>query len=133
MGLKVCFDVDGTITAHPEFFSLLSHAVRKSGGEVFVVTSRTRTIETKRATKQELSELGIIYSHLFILHDQIEAERICPFSNFDWYQKYIFQKLVYCKANRIDIYFDDETKVIELFKQFLPEVQVFQVHRKRIA
>jgi len=131
--MNVCFDIDGTITAHPEFFRLLSHAVRKSGGEVFIVTSRTRTIETKRATRKELSELGIIYSHLYILRDQIEAERICPFSNFDWYQKFLFQKLVYCKANHVDIYFDDETKVIELFKQFLPEVQVFQVHPKGVV
>ncbi len=130
--MKVCFDIDGTITAHPEFFSLLSHAVRRAGGEVYVVTSRTRTVETKRATREELRELGIEYDHLYILHDRSEAERICPFNNLDWYEKYIFQKTIYCKANRVDIYFDDEEKVISLFRQFLPEVQVFQVYRKGV-
>ena len=128
--MRVCFDIDGTITAYPEFFSLLSHAVRRTGGEVYIVTSRTRTVETKRATREELRELGIEYDHLYILHDRSEAERICPFNNLDWYEKYIFQKTIYCKANRVDIYFDDEEKVISLFRQFLPEVQVFQVHRK---
>jgi len=130
--VNVCFDVDGTVTAQPEFFSLLSHAVKESGGDVFIVTSRTRTIETKRATREELKELGIVYDHLFILHDRTEAERICPFGNLDWYEKYIFQKTIYCKANHVDIYFDDEEKVINLFRQFLPEVQVFQVHRKGV-
>jgi len=130
--MNVCFDIDGTITAEPRFFSLLSHAVRKSGGSVYVVTSRTRTIETLKATRQELKELGIVYTHLYILHDRSEAERICPFNNLDWYEKYIFQKTIYCKANRVDIYFDDEEKVINLFRQFLPEVQVFQVHRKGV-
>ena len=131
--MNVCFDIDGTITDNPEFFGLLSRTVKDSGGQVFVITSRTRAPETMEATKKELDEMGIVYDHLYILHDQIEAERICPFSNFDWYQKFLFQKLVYCKANHVDIYFDDETKVIELFKQFLPEVQVFQVHPKGVV
>jgi cyclopropane fatty-acyl-phospholipid synthase-like methyltransferase len=128
--MNVCFDLDETITAEPRFFSLLSHAVRKSGGNVYVVTSRTRTIETLKATRQELKELGIVYTHLFILHDRSEAERICPFNNLDWYEKYIFQKTVYCKANHVDIYFDDEGKVIDLFRRFLPEIQVFRVYKK---
>jgi cyclopropane fatty-acyl-phospholipid synthase-like methyltransferase len=83
-----------------------------------------------KATRQELKELGIVYTHLFILHDRSEAERICPFNNLDWYEKYIFQKTVYCKANHVDIYFDDEGKVIDLFRRFLPEIQVFRVYKK---
>lgn len=130
--LRVGLDVDNTITAYPEFFSLLSRAVKGSGGHVFVVTSRTRTPETIEATKEELNDLGIVYDHLYILHDQKEADRICPF-DLDWYQRFIFQKTVYCKANRVSIYFDDEQKVIDLFRQFLPEVQVFQVHRKGVV
>jgi hypothetical protein len=33
----------------------------------------------------------------------------------------------------VNIYFDDEEKVIKLFRQFLPEVQVFQVHQKGVV
>ena len=128
--MNICFDVDGTITEYPEFFSLLSRAVKGSGGKVYVVTSRTRTPETMEATRKELNELGIMYDHLFMLPDQAEADRICPFNNLDWYQRFIFQKTIYCKANHVDVFFDDENKVIDLFKRFLPEIQVFQVHRK---
>ena len=128
--MNVCFDVDGTITENPEFFSLLSRAIRDSNGRVHVVTSRTRTPETMEATKRELNEMGIVYDHLYMLHDQAEADRICPFNDLDWYQRFIFQKTVYCKANQVDVYFDDENKVIDLFRRFLPEIQVFQVHRK---
>jgi len=128
--LRVCLDIDNCITASPKFFSLLSHAIKNSGGQVYVITSRTRSPETMDATRKELNEMGIAYNHLFILHDQEEADKICPFNDLDWYQKLIFQKTVYCRANGVTHYFDDETKVIELFRRFLPEVQAFQVHRK---
>ena len=130
--MNVCFDIDGTITERPEFFSLLSRAVKKSGGKVFVLTSRTRSPEAMEATKLELSGYGIEYDDLNMLPDKAEAERTCPLKELDWYQKFIFQKVDYCKANQVDVYFDDETKVIDLFKRFLPEVQVFQVHPKGV-
>jgi hypothetical protein len=82
------------------------------------------------ATKKELNSIGIMYDHLYMLPSQKEAEEMCPFRELDWYEQYIFQKTVYCKANRVDVYFDDEEKAIRLFKRFLPEIQVFQVHRK---
>jgi len=131
--MNVCFDIDNCITENPEFFSLLSHAIKNSGGQVLIVTSRTRLPETIEATRKELGEMRIAYNHLYILHDQEEADRICPFNDLDWYQRFIFQKTVYCKANKVDIYFDDEEKVIELFKRFLPEVRVFQVHKKGVV
>jgi len=128
--MNLCLDIDGVITENPEFFSLLSRTVKGAGGTVRVVTSRTRTPETMEATRKELNELGIVYDHLFMLHDQEEADRICPFNDLDWYQRYVYQKLIYCKANGVTHYFDDEEKVVSLFKRFSPEVQVFQVHRK---
>jgi len=131
--MNICFDVDGTITENPEFFSLLSHAVKASGGKVFVITSRTYTPETIEATRKELNELRIIYDCLYMLHNQVEADRICPFNDLDWYQRFIFQKTVYCKTNQVDIYFDDEVKVIDLFRKYLPGVQVFQVHGRSLT
>lgn len=128
--MNVGFDIDDTITAQPEFFRLLSHAIKKSGGGVYIVTSRTRTIETLKATRQELKELGIVYDHLFIIHDRSEADRICPVGGLDWYQRFVFQKLIYCRANKIDLYIDNEQIVIDLFKRYMPEIQVMQVHNK---
>jgi len=130
--MTVCFDVDGTITENPEFFRLLSHTVKDSGGQVFIITSRTRTLETMEATKKELSELGIVYDRLHMLHNQAEADKVCPFDDLDWYQRFILQKVAYCKENHVSIYFDDETKVVELFRRFLPEVNIFQVHARQM-
>ena len=128
--MNICFDVDGTITTQPEFFKVLSHAVKKSGGAVHIVTSRTRTVETKNATREELKGYGIAYDHLFIIHDRSEADRICPVGGLDWYQRYVFQKLIYCRANKIELYIDDEQIVIDLFKRYMPEIQVMQMHKK---
>lgn len=130
--MTVCFDVDGTITENPELFRLLSHTVKDSGGRVFIITSRTYTPETMEATKKELNEFGIVYDRLYMLHNQAEADKVCPFNDLDWYQRFIFQKVAYCKENQVSIYFDDETKVVELFRRFLPEVKIFQVHARQM-
>ena len=125
--MNICLDIDGTITEDPKFFSLLSNTIKASGGKVFIVTSRTPCHETDVITREELEEFGIVYDDLWVLPDRREAERTCPHSELDWYQKYIFQKVAYCKNKNVDVYFEDEDKVIDLFRRFLPSVRVFQV------
>ena len=118
-------DVDGTITAAPAFFALLSRAVRDAGGQVHVVTSRSDSIEGRVACKAELRRLGIEHDRLHMLPDAEAAGRCCPHRELDWYQKYVWQKVQYCLDNEIDVFFDDEQKVVDLFGRFAPGVQVF--------
>ena len=50
--MNICFDINNTITEIPALFSLLSKVIKTSGGNVFVVTSRTSCQETYRATRK---------------------------------------------------------------------------------
>ena len=124
--MNICSDIDDTITENPEFFSLLTKSVKLSGGKVFIVTSRTPCQETYDVTRKELEEYGIVYDHLWVLDDRQEAEKKCPHSDLDWYEKYLFQKVAYCKTNKVNVFFDDEMKVVNLFRRFLSKVTVFR-------
>jgi hypothetical protein len=52
--MYVALDIDGTITAMPVFFALLSRSVRAAGGKVYVVTSRANTPEVAERARREL-------------------------------------------------------------------------------
>ena len=123
---RLGLDMDGTITMAPAFFSLLARSVRGAGGQVHVVTSRADTLEGRVAIKAELSRLGIEHNRLHMLPDAEEAGRRCPHCKLDWYQKYIWQKVQYCLDHEIDVFFDDEQKVVDLFGRFAPGIKVFR-------
>ena len=124
--INLGLDVDGTITVAPVFFALLARAVRDAGGQVHVITSRSDSIESRVACKAELSCLGIEHDKLHMLPDAEQAGRRCPHQELDWYQKYLWQKVQYCLDNGIDVFFDDEQKVVALFGRFAPGIRVFR-------
>lgn len=125
--IRLGLDIDKTITASPEFFSILSNAVRAAGGKVYIVSSRADILEARVETAKELRGLGIVYDELFhITADRETIEKDCQYMDLDWYQKYILQKINFCKYHKVDVYFDDEEKVIELFGMYAPEIQVFK-------
>lgn len=78
------------------------------------------------ACKAELSSLDIPHDRLHMLPGVEEAERRCPRGELDWYQKNIWQKVQYCMDNHIDVFFDDEQKVLDLFGRYAPGIQVFR-------
>lgn len=129
--IKVCFDIDDTITADPEFFSFLSRSVKNEGGRVYVVTSRTSTPEVREETRKELAQYNIVYDDLYLLPDAQTAAKECPYAGFDWYQKYLYQKVTFCEFHKVDIYFDDDDKVIEIFRETAPQIQVFKVCKRK--
>lgn len=55
--LKLGLDLDGTITAYPEYFRWLADCTHEIGGPVYVVTYRTP--ETKQLTRELLASLGV--------------------------------------------------------------------------
>ena len=61
--MKIGLDLDDTITAMPEFFSVLSKALTKAGHKIYVITYRNKT--DRMDTVQELREFGIEYEKLF--------------------------------------------------------------------
>ena len=120
-------DIDGTITANPELFSILSRAIRRDGGQVHIVSSRTRDDDVMEATQLELRRHGIVYDHIYLLPPQEVADATCRHDGLDWYQRFIYQKVQYCLDHDVVDFFDDEAKVVELFGRFAPGITVLRI------
>jgi len=126
-GFTLGLDMDGVITSSPDFFASLSSQWRNNGGRVNIVSSRSDRPDVIQATREELSSFGISYDCLFLM-PSIEAAQVrCPESNLDWYQKYLWQKVAYCLESNIEYFYDDDMKVIELFKMLAPRINIFHV------
>lgn len=117
-------DIDGVITASPEFFASLSDKARREGRLVHIVSSRSDQTEARNATREELSSLGVTYDYLHLLPSIEIAQQYCPHQSLDWYQKYLWQKVDYCLKEKINLFYDDDAKVVELFRLFAPEINI---------
>jgi len=127
MILKVGLDIDGTITEDPGFFAQFSRIVKANDGKVFIVSSRTDNEFVLKETKKELKQIGIHFDEIYLLPDFEYAKTNCMHLELDWYQKYIFQKINFCKEKNIQIFFEDEDKVIGLFRRYAPEIIVIKI------
>ena len=126
--MNIALDIDGTITKNPAFFSVLSQAVRQAGGKVYIVTSRGNDDVARVQTMQELASYMIKFDDLVIIADSSSEEQLqCPHENLDWYQKYLWQKVAVCLDRNVNLVFEDDLKVIRLFDEYAPDIQVFQV------
>lgn len=125
--MNIALDIDGTITRQPEFFALLSEAVHVSGGKVYIVTSRSSTAEVRSHTYAELQSYGIHYDDLILISDAQQDRIPCPHTDLDWYRQYLWQKVSVCRDREVDVVFEDDAKVVELFRTYAPRIQVFQV------
>ena len=109
-------DIDGTITADPAYFSALARSVRATGNLVHVVSSRSPAGEAE--TRKELKELGVAYDHLYLLPDFGKKIARCPHRELAWYDQYLWQKLEYCLAHEIRVFYDDDPRVHSLFTRY---------------
>ena len=64
------FDLDGTITAAPDLFSVLSHALRNAGHKVYIITARHEIM--KKQTELYLSNRDIVHDGLFFEYDKLK-------------------------------------------------------------
>ena len=62
--MKVALDIDGTISERPEFFAVLSAALRATGHSVIVLTYRDS--DRVDATKAQLVTWGVQFDQLVI-------------------------------------------------------------------
>jgi hypothetical protein len=112
------------ITSSPEFFSVLSKKLIEEGRQVYIVSSRSDQQEARIATLSELRALGIAFTELYLLPSIGIANQRCPYEALDWYQKYLWQKVDFCKTHNIVEFFEDDEKVVDLFRQFAPEIKI---------
>ncbi len=89
--MKVALDIDGTISEHPEFFAVLSAALRAAGHTIVVLTFRDPARDA--ATRQHLAGWGVVYDEL-VIAPSLEA------------------KGELCGSLGVDLFFDDQDECI---------------------
>jgi hypothetical protein len=89
--MKVALDIDGTISEHPEFFAVLSAALRAAGHQVLVLTYRDPA--RAEATRTHLAAWRIEFDELVIARS-LEA------------------KGELCARLGVDLFFDDQDECI---------------------
>lgn len=124
--MNVALDIDGTITRNPDFFAIMSRAIRAAGGKVYVVTSRAQSDEVRAMTRRELLAYGVELDDLVIIPDAAESRIPCPHQELDWFQQYLWQKVSVCLDRDVDVVFDDDPRVLDLFRQFAPKILTFR-------
>ena len=96
--MVIGLDIDDTITQHPEFFSLLSHALVDAGHRVIIITFR----EDRQATEIALEQWNISYNELFTS----TLGGCFEYGVNEW-------KAEMCRQHDVDIFFDDDPRVIK--------------------
>jgi hypothetical protein len=57
-----------------------------------------------------------------------ERDRIpCPHRELDWYSAYLWQKVFFCVQRDVEVVFEDDAKVVALFKAHAPGIAVFHI------
>lgn len=124
MGYVLGLDIDGVITASPDYFVSLSSDWRRKGRQVHIVSSRSDHPEARQSTIAELRAIGITYDRLYLLPSIETAQRDCQIPGLDWYQKYLWQKVDYCTRHDISLFYDDDIKVVQLFQLLAPKIEI---------
>lgn len=106
---KVGLDFHGVIDSMPEFFSFLSNAIIKSGGEIHIITGGLSESDQKL-----LEEYNIKYTKIFSItdyHKQINTptKGFHPKFGFALIEDELWDKTKadYCRRENIDFHIDD--------------------------
>ena len=113
-------DIDGTITLDPNFYSEFSHACRRNGVSVHIVSARPR--EFLSGTEEELQELGIVYDELHLLPSMEEAIALCPHREIDVFHRHFWMKVQYATSRGLSHFIDDNERVLDLFRLYAPAI-----------
>jgi hypothetical protein len=89
--MRVGLDIDGLLDERPEFFALLSSALKAGGHFVAVLTFRFPAREEH--TRRQLAEWGVVYDELHFAQSLSDKGRLC-------------------RELHIDIYFDDQDECV---------------------
>ncbi len=89
--MKIALDIDGTISEHPEFFAVLSTALRAAGHFVLVLTYRD--LGSFEATKAQVVGWGVDFDEL-VIAPTLEG------------------KGQLCATHGVDLFFDDQDECI---------------------
>ena len=58
------------------------------------------------------------------------AGKLFPCGNdYDWLWRFIWHKAFYCRLHHIYIFYEDQQRNIDLFKEYAPEIEVMHVYQ----
>jgi len=96
--MVVAFDIDDTISRHPQFFSFLTRALIAAGHEVLIITFRQERLDTE----SDLLDWGIAWTRL--ITSTLEA---CMAEGVDEW------KASECRKAGVDVFFEDDLDVLK--------------------
>ena len=113
---RIGLDIDGTITADPDFFAGIARIWLRAGREVHIVSARSP--EARAETVWELNQFGVTFTELYLLPHPSVAWFLCPHGDLDWYQRYLWLKVNYALTHGVTHFVDDDPEVLDLFARF---------------
>jgi hypothetical protein len=117
----LALDMVATIAADPPFFSALAAKVKKGGGRVIVIVSRSP--EARLSNLRLLGKYGIQYDDVIFMPPFHEAVQGCPFRDeLGHAGSYLWHTVQASKLAGVTHYVIDELGVKELFRRFLSNV-----------
>ena len=123
--LIIALDIDGTITARPEFFAKFSREARAQGHRVVLLTSRSR--EVVEESLEEVRGYGVEFDDYYFLPESSERPDGDFPSELNWFEKQIWQKAEYCRDRGVDVFYEDCSKTIALVEKYSPGTKVIPV------
>lgn len=85
-----------------------------------------RPRELLSGTEEELQELGIVYDDLHLLPSMEESITLCPHSEIDVFHRHFWMKVQYATSRGLSHFIDDNERVLDLFREYAPEVHVYE-------
>ena len=96
--MVIAFDIDDTITRHPQFFAFLTQALIAAGHRVLIITFRS----DRMSTESDLRDWGIGWTTL--VTSTLEA---CLATGVDEW------KASECRKAGVDVFFEDDPSVLK--------------------
>lgn len=129
--MRAAFDVDGTITRHPEVMSRVMHGLRKTRARVFILTGCDMVdgpFEDLNEIRQEhLIKLRVAQLKTFGVTDISHYHRIliaCGQRKSD----VAMEKARYCREMNIDVLFDNDKSYCDMVRTISPKTTVLHVY-----
>lgn len=123
--MRIAIDIDGVVDTIPELLSFVSSKMPNTW--IVILTSRSPDSEVVAKSLEEIRKAKIKYDDYYFLPEvDSRCDKDFP-KELDWFQKHIWQKAEYCKANNIDLMFEDCSKTIALIKKYSPMTTILRV------
>lgn len=117
MKTAIALDLHGVIDTNPKFFSDLTHALRRWGYEIHILTG---SHIKEKGIENQLQEMNIAYTHLFSISDYHREKGTNMWGDFQnpWMDQGTWSKTKaeYCKKHDIQLCLDDRDDYFEHFK-----------------